>query len=97
MLKKIIEELFWRYCDADLSAEGIPEDEVDIIFRTVDDNDEFVNLLKLIALQDKDRYFKAIDDKRRERIKGEYKRTLYLIRKIRPPKKKVKIGGRFAK
>ena len=69
MFKTIIEKLFWRYCDIELDASGLPEDEIDLIFETVNDNEEFINILKLIALQDKDRYFKDADERRRNIIK----------------------------
>ena len=104
MIKEFIEKLFWRYHEIDLTSYGFTKEEADIIFKDLSENEDLINLLKSIAKNDKERYFRASKDKTRDTIKGQYIRILYLIRKIMVEKqvegskpKAKDFGGRYGK
>lgn len=104
MIKNFIEKLFWRFHEIDLTSPGFTKEEIDLIFKDLSESEDLVNLLKGIARNDKERHFRATKDKTRNVIKGQYIRTLYLIRKMMLPKqvegsksKPKGFGGRYGK
>jgi len=105
MFKEFIEKLFWKYHEIDLTSTGFTKEEIDSIFGELSENEDYINLLKGIARNDKERHFRATKDKTRDVIKGQYMRTLYLIRKILLSKQVKELdkktnksfGGRYGK
>lgn len=100
MIKRFFYWLFWKLYDSDIRAEDFDADETEGIFLEISMNDKFPDLLKAILKGDKTRYFRAQTEGLRNSIRGEYLRTLYLLRKIQPKKVKgskveTKISGRY--
>ena len=84
MIKRFIYWLFFKFYEADIKAEDFDDEEKEGIFLEIALNDKFPELLKAMLKGDKTRYFRANDDKSRNVIRGEYLRTLYLYKKIKP-------------
>ena len=77
MIKRVIQNLFWRWYEHDLSSEDFDPEEREKFFEDLKGNEDLRNLLKAILRGDKDRYFRVSNDVSRNIIRGEYIRTLY--------------------
>lgn len=104
MIKKLINWLFWKFYEADIKAEDFDNEEIEAVFLEIAMNDKFPELLKAMLKGDKTRHFRASDDKTRNIIKGEYLRTLFFYKKVKPTNIKItkdkskgspKFGGRY--
>lgn len=79
MIKKLIEKLYVKYC-GDIPEENFTVDEeVHLLEEVYLQNENFIPYLRYLMKRDKERYFHA-PDKDKETIKGEYKRTKYLLK-----------------
>ena len=92
----------WFKREPDLRGEPLDEIEEEEILKSLDP--DFEELLRFFGRRDKERYFKAGDERARLIIRGEYLRTLYLLRKIEKLKtlkvetkkpEESKIAGRY--
>lgn len=107
MIRKLIEKLYWRYCQEDLSGNDIVPEQLDAILESVSSISGYRDFLKALARQDKERYFHAQTDSDRENIRGSYARIVFLYRQLvdrnkpsedtsKPNKVKFKLGSRYA-
>ena len=106
MLRRWIEKRFWeRWSDDLVNLDMFTKEESDAIFTEVMSED-LILLLKSIARSDKSRYFNASSNEQRDVIRGEFLRTIMLIKRLEklrdkeksakaPPSKK--FAGRYAK
>lgn len=88
MFKKLITTLFWKYCTPKDEEVRLMDDQVEAMFKSLGGETDLISFLKALLKMDKSRYFGAIDDKSRYIIKGEYLRTLYLLRQVQPKEAK---------
>ena len=93
----------WFKKEPSIKGQSIDEIEEEEILKNQDEY--FVDLLKFYARQDKEKYFQARDERAILIIRGEYLRTLFLIKKIEKLKtlkvgeskeENLKISGRYA-
>ena len=106
MIRKLIEYLYYRYLKVDAEAQNFNDVEREKVYEELRENDEFKELLRAISKGDIQRYFNANNDKARERIKGEYTRTLYFLQALRKKESfslkvgvkqtDTKVAGRYA-
>ena len=106
MLRRWIEKRFWEFWSDDLvNLDMFTKEESDVIFSETMSED-LILLLKSIARSDKSRYFNASSNDQRDTIRGEFLRTIMLIKrleKLRDKEKSTKaplskrIAGRYGK
>lgn len=80
IIKKLIDNLFWRYHEP-LAASDLSRENVDIFFMVLASSDEYEHIcdtFRSFLKEDKERYFKAVSESERDVIKGSYLRTLYI-------------------
>ena len=108
MFFKIIESIFYRHYEPKVKkTEDFPPDEESLVLGDLGENEDFKSLLRFYTKRDKNRYFGAGDERTRNVIRGQYIRTLYILKGIirNSPDKKAegekknlntKISGRYA-
>ncbi len=106
MLRRWIEKKFWEYWSDDLvNLDMFTKEEADQVLRDVMSED-LILLLKSEARSYKSRYFNASDNSQRDVIRGEFLKTIQLIKrleKLRDNEKSAKnpatkkFGGRYAR
>ena len=106
MLRNWIEKKFWEYWSDDLvNLDMFTKEESDKILQDTMSED-LILLYKSMARSDKSRYFNAPDNNQRNVIRGEFLRTVMLIKRLeraRSAEKAAKsdspksFGGRYRK
>lgn len=81
MFNKLIEWLFWKNYKSNLNVESFTDKETERIIKDMGMVEDAKELFKTMMAGDKIRYFYARIEKQ-ERIKGEYFRTLYLLKSM---------------
>lgn len=84
------EERFWGNYQEELDISSMDALDREVRFKDLGESKDILDLLKSIAKGDKTRYFNAPSEEKRLRIKGEYLRTIYLIRQAEASIKEVK-------
>ena len=93
MIRKFIEKLFWKYHQEDLKDVSFEEGKFDEIMNTFRGNEDCIEMIKILARTDKENVFRAIgNDKLQILLKGQYVRTLFLLRQARKKKEEAKVG-----
>lgn len=82
ILKSVVDKLFWKNHVMD-NGPAIGPDAAEEVYRALGGVQGAQMLLKSLLVADRDRYFKATTDVQRAAIKGQYLRTLQLLRHIR--------------
>ncbi len=97
MIKQLIEKIYWRFIERDRVYEGMEDVEVEQVFKSLSLEDDLKRVLRALLKGDKARYFIANNDEQRAIIRGEYSRSLFLIKKLSQKEKRspMKIGGRY--
>lgn len=100
MIKKLITRLFWKLHKPDWDTTLFPMESANAIFDELKAVEKLPEFLKTLLKADRIRYFSAPDDKSRDIIKGEYIRTMYLLKSLRSEVDEVKpinqkISGRY--
>ena len=81
----------WFKKEPSLKGDNLDELEEEVVLKSLDP--DFTELLKSYVRKDKENYFTARDERTRLIIRGEYLRTLFLLKKIerlRTPKAEAK-------
>lgn len=91
-----IKKLYGFFRKPELSGKDFEDFEEDAIYKTLSADEDWEKLLRFYIFRDKERYFKAPDDRTRNIIRGQIIRTYYIIRKIRENKKQ-KVGSEVQK
>ena len=81
MFDELIEWLFWKSYKSNLNVESFTDKETDRITKDMGRVADAKELFKAMIAGDKIRYFYARPE-RQERIKGEYLRTLYILKSM---------------
>jgi len=102
MIKRIIEQLFWWYHTNEIESVDFDKEAKEGVYRYLASDEDVYTFLKSVAAGDKTRYFNAMDDASRQRIRGEYLRTRFLMNQIlkqrdkdKPGSAGNKFGGRY--
>lgn len=96
-VQEVVERLFFYFQQPELQSDKLDKRTLEMILADAGKDEKFVEALKAIAKGDRLRYFRAMNDAQRERIKGEYLRTLFLIQGMEKKKSKIntKIANRY--
>ena len=103
MIKRLIAFIFWWYYESEVSADTCSKEERESIYALLASDPDIAKFLRAVAHGDKTRYFHAKTQAERNKIKGEYIRTMFLVKQIDSHKKVIDkavgksiLGGRYS-
>lgn len=96
ILKKIGEKLFWKFHKPDWDTSIFPMEVSDVLFIELRKVEHLPEFLRTLLKADRIRYFNAPDDKSRDIIKGEYIRTMYLLKSLKSEDESKPINQRIS-
>ena len=94
VLKNLLENIYLKLYQDDLIADGFTKEVQDQIFSQIGAVENSKSLLKAVLKGYRIRYFNARNDFERERIRGEFRRTIFLLKAIDKPPKIVEPMGK---
>ena|SRR3990167_6737484 len=93
MIKNLLEKYLFESFKEDVYSDGITPEELIQFFKDISRVEKVDEVFKSIIKRDRVAYFNASTNEEREKIRGAFYRTLWLLRELRSQRKIEEKGG----